>query len=107
VCEIPDHRLPARLRFGEVAEARAATDKRVTAEASAFHRLEQKGRAALTAQADIRAEWRHEICADVGCDVHHEVSIEWTGTQKDLPAEGLVERNGMFWSRSMQAQAPA
>src|ERR1700730_7048231 len=56
--------------------------------------LEQEGRAAFAAQPQVGAERCDEIGGDVGCDGYLEVSVEWTGTQKDLPVEGLVSGTG-------------
>ena len=107
VGEVADDGLPARLGLGEVAEVRAAADERVAAEASPFDGFEQEGRAALAAQPQVGAERCDEIGAMSGAMVISKSSIEWAGTQKDLPVEGLDERNGLFWPRSTQAQAPA
>src|SRR5207247_11249716 len=104
--EITDDRLSTSLCLGEVAKVRAATDERVSPEPSAFYRLEQEGHASFAAQPQVGAEGGDEVGGDVGCDGYLEFSIEWTGTQKDPPVEGLDERNGLSWTTSVQAQDP-
>jgi hypothetical protein len=51
-----------------------APDQRVSPEPAAFDRLEQKGRAAFSAQAEVGAERCDEIGGDVGWDAGSRVS---------------------------------
>jgi hypothetical protein len=73
VGEIADDRLSARLCLREIAEPRAAADKRVSPEPSAFDRLEQEGCTAFPAQPQVGAERGDEIGGDVGCDGYLEI----------------------------------
>jgi hypothetical protein len=73
VGEIADDRFSARLCLPEIAEPRAAADKRVSPEPSGFDRLEQEGCTAFPAQPQVGAERGDEIGGDVGCDGYLEI----------------------------------
>ena len=91
--EIADDRLSGRLSLGEVAKMTPASDQRVSPEPAAFDRLEQEGCAAFAAQPQVSTERCDEIGGDVGWYGYSRMS-GWTGTQKDLPVEGLVSGTG-------------